>query len=661
MATFQPQRLASFQHERLRLNANSIRLVQIHGSSSKTAPLSLRISQYAKHKRPSYAAISYTWGSSTDLRPISINGKPFQVHTNLYNLLMHLRQRGESRFLWVDALCIDQANLAERNFHVQLMARIYDEAACALVWLGLPSDDRREARAVDFITEMAASITRTKRGGPAFADLYLAEKVSSRWVNLFGFCSGQDPAIDKLSDTGKYWSRTWIIQEFLQARQLEIVCGTAQLDWKLFDIVFTHIHDLYKRGGLRPDTVQDAVGRILASVPGRLTGMRLSGQAKPLQELLHEFYDAQCSEPRDKVYGLLGIAQDCGQDLETGVFRGPEPDYAKHILDVYLDVITYLRDTSITMSVSPLTILLLQRSLKISKLDALEYCRQHQQSEWQAKLVTSTFALRPSYISTIEDTIPGWIGIRDLRQSLETFDWSKYVGYSIEKRPSRTASPGNINRPSATSPPPTTPPLPHRNSASSTQQVVNALPNDLLTNALAVAEVNPSLATLYHYLPHTRGFHLPTSLLSAHHDDKASPQKPTLIIEHTTAATTTLPTDSPSPSPAAAHAEAPSNHLRLGFAPPGTRRGDLICQFAGTDLTLIARRPVYGGQGLQLVGRAIMVSHEGLKGRETLAHPACAVGLWVSGCLGAGGEAGEEEVLETDAISMFEILRGGEL
>ena len=229
MNTFQPQRLPAFQHERLRLNANSIRLVQIHGSTSRAAPLSLRITQYAKHKRPPYAAVSYTWGNSADMRLIGINGKPFQVHTNLYNLLLHLRQRGESRFLWVDALCIDQANLAERNFHVQLMAKIYDEAACALVWLGLPSDDRREARAVDFILEMAASISRPKRGGPTFTDLYLTDKATSRWLNLLEFCKGQDSTAQKIS-ADVYWSRTWIIQEFLQAQELEVVCGTAQLE-----------------------------------------------------------------------------------------------------------------------------------------------------------------------------------------------------------------------------------------------------------------------------------------------------------------------------------------------------------------------------------------------------------------------------------------------
>jgi hypothetical protein len=206
----QHHRMPSFQHERLRLNADSIRLVQIHGSTSKTGPLSLRVTQYAKHKRPSYAAVSYTWGSTSSTKLVQINGKPFYVHTNLYNLLHHLRHHGESRWLWIDAICIDQANLAERNFHVKLMAQIYVEAQCALVWLGLPSDDRREARAIDFVGQMADILDKkSKKGGPTFADLFLNEQSVPRWVNLLAFC--REPGIG-LGPGGNYWSRTWIIQ-----------------------------------------------------------------------------------------------------------------------------------------------------------------------------------------------------------------------------------------------------------------------------------------------------------------------------------------------------------------------------------------------------------------------------------------------------------------
>ncbi|KPI42833.1 uncharacterized protein AB675_1879 [Cyphellophora attinorum] len=672
-ATLQ-QRLPSFQHERLKSNANSIRLVQIHGSTVKSGPISLRITQYAKHRRPKYAAISYTWGSSAHLHPVQINGKPFFVHANLYNLLLHLRQRGESRLLWVDALCIDQQNLVERNFHVQLMAQIYDEATSTIVWLGAPSDDRREARAIDFVSEMAEYLRKTKREVAAgFERMYFNDIAAPRWSNLMAFCCRSN-----------YWTRAWIVQEFLQARQIEMYCGTAQLDWSLYASVFGAIREHCRSSsGAQPD-LEDILRRILSSIPGRLTARRLSGKSSPLQDLLHEFYDAECSEPRDKVYGMLGIASDCGDLADTGTYSGPQPDYSKHILEVYFDVLVHLRDTFVTQSVSPLTTYLLQQSLQIGKLDVLEYLSQFDEPTLQVKMLETSFKLQPMYMNAVSDTITSWTSVHDLQQRLDDFDWSQYVGYTVQARmrPQTPQRAPSSPTPSFSSQARTSVTGMHRvASLTSTVPSLNAIPKDLISNALAVAEVHPALSTLYHYLPQANGFHLPPSLLTTHHQDKqllgpaASSQRPTLIIE-----------SSPCAQP-----------VRLGFAPPGTRRGDIICQFQGTDLTLIARRPAYGGQSLQLVGRAIMVTHEGLSGKQGEVHPICRAGLgrWGSSCLGEQSETvlnGEQysevgskdfgeaigggtkpdmsagvdgefahEVIETDAISMFEILRGGEL
>jgi hypothetical protein len=117
-----------FRHERLKSSGNFMRLLQIQGGT-KNDVISLRITQYAVRRRPAYAAISYTWGpnpTASRARPASgasqdpkallarytrlirVNGRPFRIRINLWNLLYHLRQRGESRFLWVDAVSISR-------------------------------------------------------------------------------------------------------------------------------------------------------------------------------------------------------------------------------------------------------------------------------------------------------------------------------------------------------------------------------------------------------------------------------------------------------------------------------------------------------------------------------------------------------------------------
>jgi hypothetical protein len=65
----------------------------------------------------SYEALSYTWGDPEILRPVLLEGEPFPVTENLYDALRHLRlKKNEVRYLWIDALCIDQTNSEERAY-----------------------------------------------------------------------------------------------------------------------------------------------------------------------------------------------------------------------------------------------------------------------------------------------------------------------------------------------------------------------------------------------------------------------------------------------------------------------------------------------------------------------------------------------------------------
>ncbi|RMZ90910.1 hypothetical protein DV736_g1877, partial [Chaetothyriales sp. CBS 134916] len=598
-----------FQHERLRLSDQSIRLVQIQGSSSARDILSLRITQFSKLKRPRYTAVSYTWGSSPQLLPIQINGRPFKIHLNLWHLLHHLRQRGESRFLWIDALCIDQAYLPERNFHVQLMNKIYEDAEFAIVWLGLPSDERGEARAMDFVQEMARH--QPVKPGASFRDVYLSMKMKVRWVNLLRFCSLT------------YWTRCWIIQEFLQAKRIEVLCGTARLEWTYFDKVFLDIRDL----DTYPDYLASELKTFLNTVPSRLTARRLLHRTSRLEELLHEFYDAQCAEPRDKVYGLLGIAQDCGEHSETGELKGPRPDYGQHIVQVYFDVVRYLSELSPSGAVAPCTALLLQNALAIDASTILEFADMTSSEGLRLQPSAFDFHLYPDYISTVSGMIPGWTSVRDLKHRLEHMDWATYVGWEVSRSTKGSRS-------SSLSPTRTISPRP----------VAAALPPDLISNAITFGETSPMLSLLFNY-PQALTFRLPLEYLNMHIEDKravSNPnfQKPTLIVE-----------TSPSAEP-----------VRLGFACTNVRKGDYILQFNGLDITLIGRK--IGYSGMQVVGKAVMIRHAGLEGKHSTVHPACLLGSdpLISCCLRLAGGQRDDTIEETgpivmDPISVFEVLR----
>jgi hypothetical protein len=126
----------SFKYKPLDVAAQEIRLVRLlPGSGQEPICCSLNHA-FLAHAASSYEALSYSWGDPKATLPISLDGTTFQVTENLESALRQLRLEDRHRTLWIDAICIDQANRKERECQVQLMGRLYTSARRVLVWLG---------------------------------------------------------------------------------------------------------------------------------------------------------------------------------------------------------------------------------------------------------------------------------------------------------------------------------------------------------------------------------------------------------------------------------------------------------------------------------------------------------------------------------------------
>jgi hypothetical protein len=97
-----------------------------------------------------FEALSYAWGSEENPHSISVDGCNFLVRANLYSALVHLQDDFIERILWIDALCINQQNNAEKGQQVQSMAKIYAKASRAIVWLGEATANGGDA-ALDYV------------------------------------------------------------------------------------------------------------------------------------------------------------------------------------------------------------------------------------------------------------------------------------------------------------------------------------------------------------------------------------------------------------------------------------------------------------------------------------------------------------------------------
>jgi hypothetical protein len=92
-----------------------------------------------------YMALSYMWGEAIADHTIDLNGFPFLVRKNLWDFLDRARNEGFEEYLWIDALCIDQTRVGERNHQVGLMGKIYSHARGVIVWLGCVSEQLENA------------------------------------------------------------------------------------------------------------------------------------------------------------------------------------------------------------------------------------------------------------------------------------------------------------------------------------------------------------------------------------------------------------------------------------------------------------------------------------------------------------------------------------
>jgi hypothetical protein len=95
-------------------------------------------------------ALSYEWGSPTRDYEIYCEGQTLKVTGNLLAAMRRMRSTtskparkklkgrmpGRAQLLWIDAICINQDDMAERSEQVKLMTEIYRNAKRVLIWLG---------------------------------------------------------------------------------------------------------------------------------------------------------------------------------------------------------------------------------------------------------------------------------------------------------------------------------------------------------------------------------------------------------------------------------------------------------------------------------------------------------------------------------------------
>lgn len=112
-----------------------VRLLSLE-PGSKNSPLRGSLVQGRVGILPKYEALSYAWDSQDQPCYIELVGGRIPITRSLHSALVRLRPNGRNRLLWADALCINQGDNLEKNRQILLMPQIYSSASRVIAYLG---------------------------------------------------------------------------------------------------------------------------------------------------------------------------------------------------------------------------------------------------------------------------------------------------------------------------------------------------------------------------------------------------------------------------------------------------------------------------------------------------------------------------------------------
>jgi hypothetical protein len=360
-------------------------------------PLLCDLENTSLEESPDYEALSYVWGAAdgpkTDIS-IRKDRKLFQfpVLPNLRSALLQLRKTDEDRTIWIDALCINQADNAERSLQVPMMGDIYRSAQRVIIWLG------EEAERSDLAMRFIQRITDLHQ-----FDLAIKDEL----------CTWEWYALSRLMNRS-WFTRRWVVQELALARDAKVYCGADEVEWSsfadaatLFGQKIEDVAQLFKRSTEFSNDV-DIFGETQALGALRLIdalnwsfrrsddGQVLEGLVS-LETLVTSLNVFETQDPRDCIYAVMDIAEDF-QDMALEKLSGlhlKEPgstlypalqvNYALSFEEIATGFVAFCIKSSASLDI---------------------FCRPWAPTDYYYSAQNSLYSRRlPSWVCTLEDSV----------------------------------------------------------------------------------------------------------------------------------------------------------------------------------------------------------------------------------------------------------------
>ena len=289
------------------LDSSEIRLLTVVYASETD----LRMTTYLRQDAPDYDAVSYTWGDDTSSTQVSCNDSHLEIRSSLLNALPQISESRSAprRPLWIDAICLNQADHEEKAVHVPLMGEIYENAKRTLVWLGDAADDSDLAmdslpRLLNIVQTMEPNVF------PPYA---------SAWPDIllrYGLPAVDEPVWHALQAlfSRQWFYRLWTLQEVVLARDPVVLCGSRCIDWNILPLFAKAVtdtrlsvlcfkqEDLELTGAHTQEPIQ-----FLTQIHAMRTRLRPCQHAMFLHTLISFSSNRVYRDPVDRVWALMGL------------------------------------------------------------------------------------------------------------------------------------------------------------------------------------------------------------------------------------------------------------------------------------------------------------------------------------------------------------------
>ena len=376
-----------FEYQSLARSKREIRLLELFPRSHKLSKIrpTCRVFTRSLDDNPPFLALSYVWGDANDTRVILVNRQPFKVTRNLYDALMSIAEDDDSIIVWIDAICINQSDDEEKGWQVGMMGDIYEQASSVLAWLGPAADNSdsvvdhlqvvgKQAEecglhiGLDRTIQAWGAIERARKS----SHTYRFDRIVAEYVldgnTLLVTVRDLEEVLNPMKETvdrnvlfmtnlnslfcRSWWGRIWCLQEIALPKTAYFACGSKRISRRrLSASYYAYMYLCYvavQEAGKQQLPMESDCQMEFAALfqaPAMLSISTFYRMEKlPLITLLRETCEhrrllpSSCplnfesTDPRDKVFALLGIAKDRAELEKLGL----SPDYTSSEREVYM-------------------------------------------------------------------------------------------------------------------------------------------------------------------------------------------------------------------------------------------------------------------------------------------------------------------------------------